>query len=150
MNKSVHEGDADQAAASARGPGGKGMPRSEMDALRAENARLRLALDEAQMKLRLLSVSRVPDENGYHPVASKRETGNGGVAYAQMRRLLLKDETFLRTNFFAFFNIVDLGRCVLFSHSCIFTYTGVVGLLKAEVASTQRCEMRWNVEFLEG
>lgn len=154
MNKSVHgEGGAHQVAASARRPrrpGGKEAPRSEIDALRAENARLRRALDEAQMKLRLLSVSRVPDENEYRPVASKRETGNGGVAYAQMRRLLLKDDTFLRTNFLAFFNIVDLGRCVLLSRCCIVTDSGVVGLLKSQVSTTQRREMRWIVEFFEG
>lgn len=91
-----------------RGARSNGAPKSEIDQLRAENKLLRLALQETQEKLRFLST-----EHDREDLGRRREPGNGGVAYAQMRRLLLKDETFLRRNFLSFLNIEDLGRCVI-------------------------------------
>lgn len=76
-------------------------PPVDIDALLAENASLRLELKEAREKLRRAE-GGVP--------FSKREPGNGGVAYARMRRLLLKDASFLRNTLMPFLNIEDLGR----------------------------------------
>lgn len=85
---------------------------TEIDALQAENALLRLALEEAQAKLKAATNtgrSVRPVRSGSTSLAS-REPGNGGVAYAQMRRLLLKDERFLRETFLPFLNMDDLAR----------------------------------------
>lgn len=96
---------------------------SEIELLQAENALLRLALEEAQEKLRAAtnisgrsvrpvrsrSLSR-QGSNFSSSSTSSREPGNGGVAYAQMRRLLLKDDRFLRDTFLPFLNIEDFGR----------------------------------------
>lgn len=87
---------------------------AEIEALQAENARLRLALEEAQAKLK----AATNQGRSVRPVRSRstsfasREPGNGGVAFAQMRRLLLKDERFLRDSFLPFLNMDDFGRCV--------------------------------------
>lgn len=94
---------------------------SEIELLQAENALLRLALEEAQEKLRaatnISGRSVRPVRSRSHSCqsfssssSSSREPGNGGVAYAQMRRLLLKDDRFLRDTFLPFLNIEDFGR----------------------------------------
>lgn len=85
---------------------------AEIDVLQAENAFLRLALEEAEAKLKAasnLGRSVRPVRSRSISSASK-EPGNGGVAYAQMRRLLLKDERFLRDTFLPFLNVQDFGR----------------------------------------
>lgn len=95
---------------------------SEIELLQAENALLRLALEEAQEKLRaattisgrsvrpVRSRSNSRQSSSFSSSSSSREPGNGGVAYAQMRRLLLKDDRFLRDTFLPFLNIEDFGR----------------------------------------
>lgn len=88
---------------------------AEIEVLQAENALLRLALEETQAKLTAAtnvgrSVRPIRSRSRSISSASK-EPGNGGVAYAQMRRLLLKDERFLRDTFLPFLNMDDFGRC---------------------------------------
>ncbi|CAN0034946.1 unnamed protein product, partial [Ectocarpus sp. 12 AP-2014] len=95
---------------------------SEIELLQAENTLLRLALEEAQEKLRaatnisgrsvrpVRSRSHSRQSSSLSSSSSSREPGNGGVAYAQMRRLLLKDDRFLRNTFLPFLNIEDFGR----------------------------------------
>eukprot|EP00903_Cladosiphon_okamuranus_P013541 g12613.t1 len=85
---------------------------AEIELLQAENALLRLALEEAEAKLKAVANtgrSVRPARSGSTSSAS-REPGNGGVAYAQMRRLLLKDERFLRDTFLPFLDLEDFGR----------------------------------------
>lgn len=85
---------------------------AEIELLQAENASLRLALEEAEAKLKAATNtgrSVRPSRSGSITSAS-REPGNGGVAYAQMRRLLLKDERFLRETFLPFLDMDDFGR----------------------------------------
>lgn len=98
---------------------------ADIDVLQAENALLRLALEEAQKKLRAAtnlsgqsvrpvrsrSTSDAKSRSSTSSTSSK-EPGNGGVAFAQMRRLLLKDDRFLREEFLPFLNMDDFGRCV--------------------------------------
>lgn len=94
---------------------------TDIEMLRAENALLRLALAEAQEKLRAATNnvsgrsvrpvrSRSPSDVGSR---SGKDAGTGGVACVQMRRLLLKDDRFLRENFLPFLNMNDFGRCVV-------------------------------------
>lgn len=90
---------------------------AEIEALQAENALLRLALEEAQAKLkaatnqaRSVRPVRSKSTSSATTSSSSREPGNGGVAYAQMRRLLLKDERFLRDSFLPFLDMDDFGR----------------------------------------
>lgn len=87
---------------------------AELDMLKTENAFLRLALKEANEKLR--NAENINDGEGEMAAGAvrpvRREPGNGGVAYARMRRLLLKDVRFLSEGFLAYLNIEDLGRWV--------------------------------------
>lgn len=86
---------------------------TDMEALRAENALLRLALKEAEEKLRLANSSGGGDGGSPRSVRpTRREPGNHGVAYARMRRLLLKDDDFLHHTFLPFLNMDDLARWV--------------------------------------
>lgn len=84
----------------------------ELDMLKTENAFLRLALKEANEKLR--NAENINDGAGEKVAGAvrpvRREPGNGGVAYARMRRLLLKDTRFFSEGFLAYLNIEDLGR----------------------------------------
>lgn len=91
----------------------------ELEALRVENESLRFALEQTQEKLQRLMVARCVGESGNAAVgtavddpvrqvqASKQERG---VAFAQMRRLLLKDQNFLPKTLLPFLDIGDLGR----------------------------------------
>lgn len=101
---------------------------TDIDLLRAENALLRLALEEAQHQLRL--VGGDCGQNGSSTttvVPTSREPRNGGVAYARMRRLLLKDDGFLRDSFLPFLNVEDLGRCgVTLLRACTIIATSTV------------------------
>lgn len=99
-------------AFSARARVANGNPSNEVESLRAENRSLRRALEDAQRQLQLLSTADAGSKNKTRSSLS-REPGNGGVAFAQMRRLLLKDKTFLHRQLLSFLNIEDLGRCVL-------------------------------------
>lgn len=101
---------------------------TDIEMLQAENTLLRLALAEAQEKLRAaLSSPRSTSGQSARPARSRspsdvRSTcsgkeaqagnggGGGGVACVQMRRLLLKDERFLREEFLPFLNMDDFGR----------------------------------------
>ncbi|CAN0179960.1 unnamed protein product, partial [Scytosiphon promiscuus] len=90
---------------------------ASVEMLQAENALLRLALEEAEEKLRLAttnisgrSVRPVRSRSSSRTIRRSKEPGNGGVAYAQMRRLLLKDERFLRDTFLPLLNMDDFGR----------------------------------------
>lgn len=117
-NSSSSHGDGDSSSAASTPP-----PRSttdrkqadEIEMLQAENALLRLALEEAEAKLKAAtnagrSVRRVRSGSTTTSSSASKEPGNGGVAYAQMRRLLLKDERFLRDTFLPFLNMDDFGR----------------------------------------
>lgn len=84
----------------------------DIEVLQTENAFLRLALEEAQEKLRVADAA-ASDRTCGSPRSvrpSRKEPGNGGVAYARMRRLLLKDDCFLREQFLPFLDIEDLAR----------------------------------------
>lgn len=85
---------------------------AELEVLQAENAFLRLALEETQAKLRAATnIGRSVRPVRSRSTSSVSSTSNPGVAYAQMRRLLLKDERFLRDTFLPFLNMDDFGRC---------------------------------------
>lgn len=101
-------GDNDVAESSSSGLANSSA--TDIEVLRAENAFLRLALEDAQHKLRLLGGDG-GQSGSSSVVPTSREPGNGGVAYARMRRLLLKDDGFLRDSFLPFLNVEDLGRC---------------------------------------
>lgn len=97
----------------ANGAGDAAAEATDMEALRAENALLRLALKEAEEKLRLANSNG--GGNGGSPRSvrpTRREPGNRGVAYARMRRLLLKDDGFLHHTFLPFLDMDDLARWV--------------------------------------
>ena len=83
---------------------------TDMEALRSENALLRLALKEAEEKLRLVNISSNGGGSPRSIRPTRREPGNHGVAYARMRRLLLKDDGFLHDTFLPFLNMDDLAR----------------------------------------
>lgn len=95
---------------------------TDIEMLQAENALLRLELAEAQEKLRVattnvsgLSVRPIRSRSPSGEVVrsrSDKDAGNRGVACVQMRRLLLKDDRFLREEFLPFLNMDDFGRCV--------------------------------------
>lgn len=91
----------------------------EVEALRAENESLRFALEQTQEKLQRLLIAtevktQTPADHGTTMRARDTEDGklavSGGVAFAQMRRLLLKDQNFLPKTLLPFLNIEDLGR----------------------------------------
>lgn len=105
-------GDDDVAESSSSGLANSNA--TDIEVLRAENAFLRLALEEAQHKLRLVG-GNAGQSSSSSVVPTSREPGNGGVAYARMRRLLLKDDGFLRDSFLPFLNVEDLGRCATFT-----------------------------------
>lgn len=95
------------------GAGDAAAEATDMDTLRAENALLRLALKEMEEKLRLANSSGGGDGGSPRSVRpTRREPGNHGVAYARMRRLLLKDDGFLHHTFLPFLNMDDLARWV--------------------------------------
>lgn len=95
------------------GAGGAAAEATTMEALRAENALLRLALKEAEEKLRLANSSGGGDGGSPRSVRpTRREPGNHGVAFARMRRLLLKDDDFLHHSFLPFLDMDDLARWV--------------------------------------
>lgn len=83
---------------------------TDMESLRAENALLRLALKEAEEKLRLVNISGAGGGSPRSIRPTRREPGKHGVAYARMRRLLLKDDGFLNDTFLPFLNMDDLAR----------------------------------------
>ncbi|CAM9884497.1 unnamed protein product [Pylaiella littoralis] len=93
---------------------------TDIEMLQAENALLRLELAEAQEKLRVattnvsgLSVRPIRSRSPSGEVVrsrSDKDAGNRGVACVQMRRLLLKDDRFLREEFLPFLNMDDFGR----------------------------------------
>lgn len=97
--------------------------KEEMEALRAENESLRFALELTQEKLQRLMVAHGLSEeerkefstatvDGHRRQAATDVKQESSVAFALMRRMLLKDRNFLPKTLLPFLDIEDLGRYV--------------------------------------